>query len=91
MKRPVTKERHLDAALKRVPGQREALLLVDWLAEDDQLLKQEDPPLPGPGQQAALLLHHGESLLLEQLTLGCDLPLGHQTMDRNNKQRKASR
>ena len=75
MKRPVTKERHLDAALKRVPGQREALLLVDWLAEDDQLLKQEDPPLPAPGQDVVLLLADGECVLLQQLPLGGDLAL----------------
>ena len=75
MKRPVTKERHLDAALKRVPGQREALLLVDWLAEDDQLLKQEDPPLPAPGQDVVLLLADGEGVLLQQLPLGGDLAL----------------
>lgn len=66
---------HLDAGFKRVPRQREALLLVDGFAEDNQLLKQEDPPLPASGQDVVLLLAHREGVLLEQLPLGGDFPL----------------
>jgi len=66
---------HLDAGFKRVPRQREALLLVDGLTEDNQLLKQEDPPLPASGQDVVLLLAHREGVLLEQLPLGGYFPL----------------
>ncbi len=66
---------HLYAVFKYVSWQREAFFLINWLAEDDQLLKQEDPPLFGPGQDAAFLLADREGILLEQLPLSCDFPL----------------
>ena len=70
------KETNLNAALEDVARQRETFLAVDWLTENDQLLKQEDPPLLGAGQEAAVLLDNGKGVLLKELPLGCDLPLG---------------
>lgn len=66
---------HLDAVFKSVPRQREALFLVNWLTKNDQLLKQENPPLLGSGQEAAFLLTYREGILLKQLPLSCDFPL----------------
>lgn len=66
---------HLDAIFKSVPWQRETFFLIDWLTEDDELLKQEDPPLLGFGQEATFLLTDREGILLEQLPLSCDFPL----------------
>lgn len=66
---------HLDAVFKGVPRQREAFFLVDWLTENDQLLKKENPSLPGSGQDAALLLTDRERILLEQLPLCRDFSL----------------
>lgn len=60
-----TEVTHLNAVLEDVPRDGEAFLAVDWLAEDDQLLEEEDPPLLGPRQEAALLLGDGESVLLQ--------------------------
>ncbi|KAG7215642.1 hypothetical protein INR49_021997 [Caranx melampygus] len=45
------------------------------LAEDDDLLKQENPALFAARQNAAVLLPHTEGLLLQQLPLGRQLPL----------------
>lgn len=66
---------YLDAVFKSVPWQREAFFLIDWLTENDQLLKQEDPPLPRPGHEATFLLTDREGVLLEQLPLSCDFTL----------------
>ena len=66
---------NLDAVLKDVSRDGETFLPVDWLAEDDHLLKKEDPSLFGSGQEATVLLGDGEGVLLEQLALGRDLPL----------------
>lgn len=55
---------HLDAVFKGVPRKREAFFLVDWLTENDQLLKKENPSLPGSGQDATLLLTDRERILL---------------------------
>lgn len=66
---------HLDAVFKGVPRQQEAFFLVDWLTENDQLLKQENPSLPGSGQDAALLLTDRERILLKQLPLCRDFSL----------------
>lgn len=69
---------HLYAVLEDVPRDGEAFLAVDWLAEDDQLLEEEDPPLLGPGQEAAFLLGDGEGVLLQQFALSCDFALESQ-------------
>lgn len=66
---------HLDAVFKRVPGQREALFLIDWLTEDDELLKQEDPPLLCSGREATFRLADREGILLQQLPLSRDFTL----------------
>lgn len=66
---------HLDAVFKSVPWQREALFLVNWLTKNDQLLKQENPPLLGSGQEAIFLLTDRERILLKKLPLSCDFPL----------------
>lgn len=68
---------YLNAVFKGIAWQREAFFLLQWFAEDDELLKQEDPPLPGSGQKTTFLLTDGESILLEQFPLSCDLPLKH--------------
>lgn len=70
---------YLDAVFKYVPWQQKSLFLISWLAEDDQLLEQEDTPLPCSGQEAGFLLADRESILLEQLPLSCDFPLKHHT------------
>lgn len=70
---------YLYTVFKGVAWQREAFFLLQRLAEDDELLKQEDPPLPGSGQETTFLLADGESILLEQFPLSCDLPLKHMT------------
>lgn len=69
---------HLDAVFERVPWQGQTFLLVDGLAENDQLLEQENPPLSGSGRDAVFLLANKEGILLEQLPLGGDLALGPQ-------------
>ena len=74
---------HLDAVFEGVPGQGEAFLLVDGLAENDQLLEQEHPPLSGSGRDAVFLLADKEGILLEQLPLGGDLALGRQARAMN--------
>lgn len=66
---------HLDAVFKGVAWRREAPLLVNGLTENDQLFKEENPSFSGSGQDTALLLTDEEGVLLEQLPLGCDLPL----------------
>lgn len=73
-----TSAAHLDAVFEGVPWQREAFLLVDGLAENDQLLEQEHPPLSGSGRDVVFLLADKEGVLLEQLPLGGDLALGRQ-------------
>lgn len=66
---------NLDAVLKDVSREWETFLPINWLTEDDQLLKQEDPSFLCPGQEATVLFGNSEGVLLEQLALGCDLPL----------------
>lgn len=66
---------HLDAVFEGVPWQREAFFLLSWLAEDDQLLKQKDTSLPRSRHEVAIVLADGESILLEQFPLSCNLPL----------------
>lgn len=66
---------HLDAVLKNVSREWETFLPVDWLTEDYQLLKKEDPSFLCSGEEAAVLLSDGEGVLLEQFALGGDLPL----------------
>lgn len=68
---------YLDALFKLVP--RGGRALAEKLAEDDYLLKEEDPALLAAGQDAGVLLRHKESLLLQQLALAGQLPLPHQT------------
>lgn len=71
-------EAHLDAVFEGVPRQGETFLLVDGLAENDQLLKEEHPPLSGSGRDGVVLLADEEGVLLEQLSLRRDLTLGRQ-------------
>lgn len=79
---------YLYAVFKCVPWQREAFFLIDWFTEDDQLLEQEDPPLPGSGQDAAFLLADREGILLEQLPLSCYFPLKQNICHNEQKLRK---
>lgn len=69
---------YLDAVFESVTRQQEALFFVNWLTEDNQLLEEEDPPLPGSGHEARFLLTDGEGILLKQLPLSCDFTLKQQ-------------
>lgn len=71
-------EAHLDAVFEGVPRQGETFLLVDGLAENDQLLEEEHPPLSGSGRDGVVLLADEEGVLLEQLSLRSDLTLGQE-------------
>lgn len=73
---PARPQAHLDAVFEGVPRHGGAFLLVEGLAENDQLLEEEDPPLSGSGRDAVFLLADKEGVLLEQLPLGGDLALG---------------
>lgn len=66
---------HLDAVLVEEAGQGEAFLLVERLAEDHQLLKQEDSPLLHAAEVTALRVRHHEGVLQQQAALSHDLPL----------------
>ena len=76
---------YLDAVLEEVAGRAVALLLVQGLAEDDDLLKEEDPPLLHPGQKAPVLVRDHERVLEEQPALGHDLTLERREAWRGNK------
>lgn len=67
----------LDALLELVA--RDGRALAEELAEDDDLLKQEDPALLAARQHARILLCHEECFLLQQLTLAGQLTLGDGT------------
>lgn len=54
---------HLDALFELVPGGGRAF--AKQLAEDDDLLKKEDPALLAAGQDARVLLRHKKRLLLQ--------------------------
>lgn len=66
---------YLNAVFKNVSWQQETFFLINWLAEDDELLKQEYPPLAGSRQEATFLFTDREGILLQQLPLSCDLSL----------------
>lgn len=54
---------YLDAVLVEEAWQGETFLLVEGLAEDDHLLKEEDSPLLHPAEQTALRVQHHERVL----------------------------
>lgn len=66
---------YLDAVLIEEARHGEASLLVQGLAEDDQLLKEENSPLLHPTQQTPLRVGHQECVLEQEAALGHDLPL----------------
>lgn len=66
---------HLDAVLVEEARQRGTLLLVQGLAEDDELLEQEDPPLLHSAERTALWVRHQEGVLKQEATLSHNLPL----------------
>lgn len=66
---------YLDAVLVQEAWQREALLLVEGLAKDDQLLKEEDSPLLHPAKHTTLWVRHHEGVLQQKAALSHDLPL----------------
>lgn len=66
---------HLDAVLVEEARQRETLLLVQGLAEDDQLLKQEDPPLLHSAERTTLWVRHQKCVLKQKASLSHHLPL----------------
>lgn len=66
---------HLDAVLEEVARSREALLFVYGLAENDNLLKEEDSPLLHPGQKSSILVWNHEGVLKEQSALSYNFTL----------------
>lgn len=66
---------YLDAVLEQEPWRGEALLLVERLTENDDLLKEEDPPLLAARQEPCILLRDQERVLQEQLALGNNFTL----------------
>lgn len=66
---------YLDTALKQEPWHGEALFFIEWFAEDDDLLEEENPPLFAARQKSCILVCDQESVLKEQLTLGDDFTL----------------
>lgn len=66
---------HLDAVLEEVARSREALLFVYGLAENDNLLKEEDSPLLHPGQKPPILVQNHEGVLKEQSALSYNFTL----------------
>lgn len=58
---------YLDALLELVS--RGGRAFPEQLAEDHDLLEEEDPPLFGAGQDAGVLLCYEEGLLLQQFAL----------------------
>lgn len=67
--------RYLDAVLIEESRQREAFLLLEGLAEDDQLLKEEDSPVLHPAEMSAIWVGYHECVLQQKAALSNDLPL----------------
>lgn len=66
---------HLDAVFIDVSWQGKAFLAVNWLAEDDKLLKEEHPSLLGTGEDAVLIFNEREGVLLQEFPLCSQLTL----------------
>lgn len=66
---------YLDAVLIEESRQREAFLLFEGLAEDDQLLKEEDSPLLHPAEMSAIGVGYHERVLQQKAALSNNLPL----------------
>lgn len=60
---------NLDAVFEEVAGSGEALLLIQWLTKNDDLLKQKHPPLLHSGQKPSVLVRHHEGVLEDQSAL----------------------
>lgn len=67
---------NLYAVLEEIAGYRVAFLLVKGLAEDDNLLEEENTPLPHARQDAGVLVTHHEGVLEQKPALGHDFTLG---------------
>lgn len=67
--------RYLDAVLIEESCQREALLLFQRLAEDDQLLKEEDSSLLHPAVVPTIWVGHHERVLQQKAALSHKPPL----------------
>lgn len=72
---------HLDAVLVEEPRQRETLLLIKGLAEDDELLEQEHPPLHHSAERTALWVRHQKRVLKQKATLSHNLSLKQQVRE----------
>lgn len=66
---------YLDAVLKQESWHREALFFIKWFTENDDLLKEENPPLFTPRQKSRILVSDQECVLQEQLALGNNFTL----------------
>lgn len=71
---------HLDAVFIDVSCQGKAFLAVNWLTEDDKLLKEEHPSLLGTGEDAVLILNECEGVLLQEFPLCSQLTLWTQSI-----------
>ena len=66
---------YLDTVLEQESWHGEALFFIQRLAENDDLLEEEHPPLFAARQQPRVLVCDQERVLKEQLALGHDLTL----------------
>ena len=66
---------YLDTVLEQESWHGEALFFIQRLAENDDLLEAEHPPLFAARQQPRVLVRDQERVLQEQLALGHDLTL----------------
>lgn len=80
---------YLDAVLIVESRQGEAFLLVEWLAENDHLLKEEDSPLLHPAQKTPLRISDHERILQQEAALGHDLPLRSEEHRQEKRQQGA--
>ena len=66
---------YLDTALEQESWHGEALFFIQRLAENDDLLEEEHPPLSAARQQPRVRVSDQECVLQEQLALGHNLTL----------------
>ena len=66
---------YLDTVLEQESWHGEALFFIQRLAENDDLLEEEHPPLFAARQQPRVLVRDQERVLQEQLALGHDQSL----------------
>ena len=68
---------YLDTVLEQESWHGEALFFIERLTENDDLLKEEHPPLFASRQKPRVLVRDQERVLQEQLALGNNFTLEH--------------